>query len=415
MSRVILHLDANSFYASVECLYRPEIRSKPVSVCGDPEARHGIVLTSNQLAKKRGVKTGMAIWQARQFCPELVVVPPDYPLYIHFSRMMRQMYEQYTDRVESFGLDECWLDASASDATMDTGAALAHTLRQRVKDELGITVSVGVSDNKIFAKLGSDLKKPDAVTVIPPDGFREKIWPLPASSLLYVGPRTTKKLRDLCIYTIGDLAQAPTDVLKNRLGKNGLMLQLFANGLDTSPVMPSNVEAAIKSIGNSTTTPHDIATLDDARCVYYLLAESVGARLRENGFRSRCISISARTTDLQWGSCQEKISQPTNITSEIAQRAYTMFQERYARALPLRSVGISCGMLVPDHTPIQLDMLGDEEKRERLERLDGALDGIRRRFGNQVVQRGVVLADRAFSQINPKDDHTIHPVSFYAG
>lgn len=415
MSRVILHLDANSFYASVECLYRPEIRSRPVSVCGDPEARHGIVLTSNQLAKKSGVKTGMAIWQARQFCPELVVVPPDYALYLHFSQMIRAMCDEYSDRVESFGLDECWLDASAPDATMDTGAALAHTLRKRVKEELGITVSVGVSDNKIFAKLGSDLKKPDAVTVIPPDGFREKIWPLPASSLLYVGPRTAKKLRDLCIHTIGDLAQAPTDVLKHRLGKNGLMLQLFANGLDTSPIMPSNVEMAIKSIGNSTTTPHDIATLDDARCVYYLLAESVGARLRENGFRSRCISISARTTDLQWGSCQETISQPTNITSEIAQRAFAMFQLRYAHALPLRSVGISCGMLVPDHTPIQLDMLGNEEKRERLERLDGALDGIRRRFGNQVVQRGVVLADRAFSQINPKDDHTIHPVSFYAG
>lgn len=415
MSRVILHMDANSFYASVECLYHPEIRNKPVSVCGDPQARHGIVLTSNQLAKKRGVKTGMAIWQARQCCPELVVVPPDYALYLHFSRMLRAICDDYSDRVESYGLDENWVDASASDATMETGELLANTIRQHVQDELGITVSVGVSDNKVFAKLGSDLKKPNAVTVISPNDFREKIWPLPASSLLYVGPRTTKKLRDLCIYTIGDLAQAPTDVLKKRLGKNGLMLQLFANGLDTSPVMPSSVEMAIKSIGNSTTTPHDIATLDDARCVYYLLAESVGARLRENGFRSRCISISARTTDLRWGSCQETISQPTNITSEIAQRAFAMFERRYTHALPLRSVGISCGMLVPDHTPIQLDMLGDEEKRERLARLDGALDGIRRRFGNQVVQRGVVLADRAFSQINPKDDHTIHPVPFYAG
>ncbi len=305
--------------------------------------------------------------------------------------------------------------ASAPDATMDTGEALANTIRQRVQDELGITVSVGVSDNKIFAKLGSDLKKPDAVTVISPNDFREKIWPLPASSLLYMGPRTTKKLHDLCIQTIGDLAQAPTDVLKYRLGKTGLMLQLFANGMDTSPVMPTCVEAAIKSIGNSTTTPHDITTLDDARCVYYLLAESVGARLRENGFRSRCISISVRTTDLRWYSCQETLSQPTNITSEIAHRAYTMFENRYAYALPLRSVGISCGTLQPDNAPIQLDMLGDQARRERLEHLDQALDSIRRRFGHQVMQRGVVLADKAFSQISPKDDHTIHPVPFYAG
>lgn len=415
MSRVILHMDANSFYASVECLYRPEVRNKPVSVCGDPQARHGIVLTGNQLAKKCGVKTGMAIWQARQCCPELVVVPPDYALYLHFSHMLHAICDDYSDRVESFGLDENWLDASASEATMETGKLLADTIRQRVQDELGITVSVGVSDNKIFAKLGSDLKKPNAVTVISPNDFREKVWPLPASSLLYVGPRTTKKLHDLCIQTIGDLAQAPTDVIKYRLGKTGLMLQLFANGMDTSPVMPTCVEAAIKSIGNSTTTPHDITTLDDARCVYYLLAESVGMRLRENGFRSRCISISIRTTDLRWYSCQETLPRATNITSEIAHRAYIMFASRYAYALPLRSVGISCGSLQPDNAPIQLDMLGDEEKRERLERLDDALDGIRRRFGSQVVQRGVVLADRAFSQINPKDDHTIHPVSFYAG
>lgn len=415
MGRVILHMDANSFYASVECLYRPEARNKPLSVCGDPEARHGIVLTSNQLAKKRGVKTGMAIWQARQMCPDLMVVPPDYGLYLHFSRMMREMCQGYSERVEAFGLDENWLDVSGPDADMRTGAALAHALRQRVKAELGITVSVGVSDNKVFAKLGSDYRKPDAVTVIDPAHFREIVWPLPAGDLLFVGPRTARRLAGINIRTIGDLANAPADVIARMLGKNGVMLQLYANGLDRSPVMPTVAEAAIKSVGNSTTTPHDMETLDDARCVFYLLAESVGARLRESGLRCRCVSISVRTPELRWYSCQEALTIPTRVTTEIAERAVALFSQRYARLLPLRSVGVSCGMLVPDTAPIQLDMLGSQERRDRLEKLDDALDGIRRRFGHTVIQRGVVLTDRSVAQISPKDDHTIHPVPFYAG
>ena len=417
MGRTILHSDANSFYASVESLYHPIIRNHgfPMSVCGDPEARHGIVLASNQIAKAAGVKTGMAIWQARQVCPRLLIVPPDYPLYIHFSKMMRSIYEEYSDRVESFGLDEAWLDISNPGVTIADGEKIAHEIRKRVNDELGITVSVGVADNKIFAKLGSDMNKPDAVTVIPPDTFREKVWPLPVSDLLYVGPRTAKKLRDMNITTIGGLAQAPSYILKSKFGKNGLMLQAFANGLDSSPVMPVNVQMAIKSIGNSTTTPHDIATLDDARSVFYLLSESVGARLREHGFRSRCVSISVRTVDLISYSCQTMLPMPSNITGEIAATACMLFAERYTRFLPLRSVGVSCGSLIPDTAPIQLDMLGNQERREKLEHLDEALDSIRNRYGNRSIQRGIVLADGAFSQIDPKGDHTIHPVPFFAG
>lgn len=415
MEQIILHADANTFYASVECLYRPEIRQRPVAVCGDPEARHGIVLTANRLAKSRGVKTGMAIWQARQVCPALVVVPPDYALYIHFSRMMREIYEEYSDRVESFGLDECWIAVTNPGVTISDGERIAHEIRERVKRELGITISVGVSNNKVFAKLGSDMKKPDAVTVIHPDNFQNEIWQLPASDLLYVGPRTSKKLRDLNIVTIGDLAMAPPHVLQYKLGKNGLLLQAYANGFDTSPVMPVDVSMAIKSVGNSTTTPHDIATVEDARCVYYLLAESVGARLREHGFLSQCISISMRTTDLISQSCQKTLFRPTNITKEIAQYSCDLFLERYTRFLPLRSVGISCGSLIPDSRPVQLDMFGDQEQRERQHRVDLAIDGIRHRFGNQIIQRGNVLSDTAFAAINPKDDNTIHPVPFFAG
>lgn len=284
-----------------------------------------------------------------------------------------------------------------------------------MKAELGITVSVGVATNKIFAKLGSDMRKPDAVTVIPHKNFQELIWGLPVADLLYVGPKTTRKLMELCIYTIGDLARAPSDVLKSRLGRNGLLLQAFANGYDSAPVMPTTMESIIKSIGNSTTTPHDIATLDDARCVYWLLAESVAARLRENGFRSKCVSISIRTTDLLTFSCQQTISTPTNITNEIANLACELFERRYKRNLPLRSVGISCGSLSLDTVPVQLDMLGDQEHRDKQERLDSAVDDVRKRFGTQIIMRGVVMADSRFAQINPKDDHTIHPVPFFSG
>lgn len=412
VERIIFHVDANSFYASVECLYRPGLQGKAVAVCGDPEARHGIVLTSSVAAKRRGVKTGMAIWQARQVCPELITVPPDYPLYIHFSKLMRAIVEEYSDRVEAFGLDENWVDLSSPGRTMDDGERIAHELRQRIREDLGITVSVGVSFGKVLAKLGSDMKKPDAVTVLRREDFQERIAQLPVGDLLYVGRATTRKLADISIRTIGELACAPDEALRSRLGKNGLLIKAFALGLEDSPVRPCTVDAAIKSIGNSTTTPHDIATLEDARCVYYLLAESVAARLRDGGFRARCVSISARTTALVTTSHQCILPRPTNITSEIADAACHLFAERYANALPMRSVGLQCAMLTGPGEPLQLDMLGIQRRRDQQERMDAALDGIRKRFGHNVVQRGVVLADAAFARINPKEDHVIHPVGF---
>lgn len=415
MPRVILHADANSFYATVECLYRPECQGKPLSVCGDPEKRHGIVLASNQLAKRFGVKTGMAVWQAKQACPELVAVAPDFALYKHFSRMLRDIYEEYSDRVESFGLDECWLDLSNPGFTIEDGERKAHEIRQRVKDELGITVSVGVSDNKIFAKLGSDLKKPDAVTVVHPDHFRETIWPLPASELLYVGPKTTKKLMVYNILTIGDLANAPSGVLKYKLGKNGLMLQDYANGLDRSPVKPTTLEESIGSVGNSITPPHDIRTVEDARCIYYLLAESVGARMRDSRLTGQCVSISVRTTSLISYSCQRKLNYSTNVTSEIAGIACQLFEERFPHLLPLRSVGVSCSALSLEGAPVQMDLFGRQEHREKLHQLDCALDAIRQRYGNLSVLRGIVLAEPGIARVDPKDDHTIHPVPFFSG
>ncbi len=415
MERVILHCDANSFYASVECLYTPSIRHSPVAVCGSVEERHGIVLTKNQIAKQFGVQTGEAIWQARQKCPDLICVPPDYALYIRFSQRMRRLYEEYSDRVESFGLDEAWIDLSNPGLTIRDGERIAHEIRLRVKRELGITVSVGVSFNKVFAKLGSDMKKPDAVTVISQDSFRDMVWPLPVGDLLFVGPATRRKLADMNVRTIGDLARFDAECLRARLGKPGLMLNAYAAGLDRSPVMRADLRRAIQSVGNSATPPHDLETPADARCLYYLLAESVAARLRQEGLRARCVSISARNTELVTRSCQQMLPRATSLTGEIAQAAMRLFDGRFSDGFPYRSAGLSCSALTPDDTPVQLDFLGDEARRIKTERLESAIDGLRRRFGHQIVRRAVVLTDGQYAQINPKEEHTVHPVPFYAG
>ena len=415
MERVILHCDANAFYASVECLYTPSIRHRPVAVCGSVEECHGIVLTKNQIAKQFGVQTGEAIWQARQKCPDLICVPPDYGLYIRFSKCMRRIYEEYSDRVESFGLDEAWIDLSNPGLTIRDGERIAHEIRLRVKRELGITVSVGVSFNKIFAKLGSDMKKPDAVTVIPADSFREKVWPLPVGDLLFVGPATRRKLADMNVRTIGDLARFDAECLRGRLGKPGLVLKAYAAGLDRSPVMPADARMAIQSVGNSATPPHDLQTPADARCLCYLLAESVAARLRQEGLRARCVSLSVRSAELVTRSCQQTLPRATNLTGEIAQAAVQLFDGRFAGGFPYRSAGLSCSVLTPDDAPVQLDFLGDEARRIKTERLESAIDGLRRRFGHQIVRRAVVLADGQYAQLNPREEHTVHPVPFYAG
>ena len=415
MGRVILHCDANSYYASVECLYNPAIRDKPVAVAGSVEDRHGIILTRNPLARRYGVKTGEAIWQAKQKCPQLVCVPPDYPLYVRFSGKMRAIYEQYSPRVESFGLDEAWIDLSAPGMTLEHGARIADEIRLHIRSELGITVSVGVADNKIFAKLGSDIKKPDAVTLLSPQMYAQRVYPLPAGALLYVGPSTQRRLAQIGVTTIGDLARCDPLLLRRLFGKNGLTLSAFARGEDRSPVMPVDHRAAIKSVGNSTTPPHDLTCMDDVRCILYLLSESVAARLRESGLRARCISISARTTELVTCSRQVTLPRPTCLSGEIGRMALALFEENLRGSFPLRSMGLSCSMLTADNEPVQLDFTGDEQRRMQRETLERSIDDLRRRYGHQIVRRGVVLLDRGYAAINPVDDHKIHPVPFFAG
>jgi len=411
--RVILHADLNNFYASVECLHRPELRDKPVAVCGDPTLRHGIVLAKNYPAKSLGIKTGEVIWQARKKCPDLIVVPPDYSLYLRFARLAREIYLNYTDQIEPFGIDEAWLDVTGSVGLYGDGPQIADQIRDRIKFELGITASIGVSYNKIFAKLGSDMKKPDATTVITPDNFRQLVWPLPASDLLYVGRATKAKLSRYMIRTIGDIASTSRYFLHFLLGKWGDILWSFANGEDCSPVAPFGDEGIIKSVGNSTTTPRDLSDNDDVKLVIYVLAESVAARMREHGFKCRTVQIHVRDCDLAVFERQGKVERATNLSSDIALKAMELFTASYRWQKPLRSIGVRGTDFVTEGEAVQVSLFIDEEERKRREDLEKTVDILRRRFGHFSIQRGLMMGDRKLTNLNPKDEHVIHPVGFF--
>ena len=411
--RVILHSDCNCFYASVELLHHPELRGKPLAVGGDPEARHGIVLTADYVAKRYGVKTGMALWQAKQVCPDITFVPPRMDLYLRFSRMAHEIYEEYTDLQEPFGIDESWLDVSASANIKGDGVKIAQEISNRMKSELGITVSIGVSYNKIFAKLGSDYKKPDAITTMNRDEYQKKAWNHPVGDLLYVGKSTNNRLQKFGIRTIGDLAKTDVKLLESHLGKMGAVLWSFANGYDDSPVKMENTHAPIKSVGNSTTTPRDLETDEDVKIIIYMLAESVASRLRKNGFRCRVVEISIRDNELFSFTRQHKIDKATNITGEIAKEAYQLFKENYHWQKPIRSIGVRGADLVTDNYWEQIDLFSNQEFREKQMKVDIAVDDIRRRFGYFSIQRGLMYRDRILSGSDCESEHTVHPHGYF--
>ena len=404
-----------AFYASVEMQRHPELRDKPLAVCGSQEDRHGIVLTANYIAKPRGVKTGMAIWQARQCCPNLVVLPPDMAEYIRISKMAREIYEDYTDQVEPFGLDESWLDVTGSVGLFGSPMTIAKEISNRIKFELGITASIGVSDNTITAKLGSDYKKPDAITRIEADNYKEIVYPLPVSDLLYVGPATTRKLYSIGISTIGQLAECPVDILTHKLGKMGAVLHMFANGRDVSPVQKSDHIPNIKSVGNSATTPRDLVNDEDVHLMLYLLAESVASRMRELVSRCTVVEVYVRNIDLNSFCRQRKLQNPTCSSSEIAQVAFELFRASYHWEKPVRSIGVRGAGLVEMDSCLQLSMFQDDKKRDKWERIDATVDKLRERYGYMSVQRALMMTDPLLGKINPKDDHTVHPVGYFAG
>ncbi len=415
MDRVIFHCDLNSFYASVECLHHPEYRNVPLAVGGDVEKRHGIILAKNQLAKKAGVTTGEALWQALQKCPNLILVKPNFSHYLRFSRMVKAIYADYSDKIESFGIDEVWIDVTESLHLFGSPKDLADQIRERVKTELGVTISIGVSYNKIFAKLGSDYKKPDATTEITRDNMKTLVWPLPIEDLLYVGRATTQKLHLLGIYTIGDCANTEVSLLKRRLGKWGEVLWHFANGLDNSEVMTQNDTPLIKSIGNSTTCPRDLRNLQDVKIVTYILAESVAARLKEAHLVAGVISVGIRDIHLKGCTRQIKLNQSTHLSDDIAKVAIDLFDKHVDFSTPLRSIGIKASDLSVLELPFQLDLFTDQEAHKRALDLENTLAVIRERYGFNSVQRLMMKEDLLLSQFNPKQDHVIFPESYFKG
>lgn len=411
--RTILHSDCNGFFASVECLYNPQYRDKPVAVCGDKDKRHGIILAKNEVAKKFNVKTGEPIWQAQQKCPELVTASAHYDRYIRFSKLCREIYSDYTDNIEPFGLDEAWLDVTGSTLVCGSGEDIAQEIRHRIKNELGITVSIGVSFNKIFAKLGSDYKKPDAVTVITKENYKELVWNLKASDLLYVGRATEKRLGQLGVFTIGDLATFPLELLRQNFGKWADILYSFANGLDFSPVMKSDEIAAVKSIGNSTTAIRDLVCFDDVKIIFMVLCDSVCRRMREQGFRAKEVSISIRDTDLLTITRQFKLRRATNLTHDILDTCLELFRQNYAFNKNIRSLGVAVSGFEPESASQQPSLFTNETDIIKLEQLDQTLDTIKNRFGNFAIKPAKLMFDSTLSGFNPKEEHTVHPVGYF--
>lgn len=403
--RVILHVDMNSFYASVELLYQPQLRSYPVAVGGDVERRHGIILAKNQKAKKMGVKTGEALWEARQRCPNLVIVPPNFALYLRYSQKAREIYRDYTPYIEPFGLDEAWLDVTGAD-----GRTVATELHRRIREELGLTVSIGVSWNKIFAKLGSDMRKPDATTVIERSNYRDLVYPLPVEELLYVGSSTKRRLHKLGVRTIGELAALPPSYLCDVFGKVGAMLSRFARGEDDSRVLTQDDPGLVKSVGNSLTTPRDLVSDQDVKLLVYGLSESVAARLREQSLVARGVSLSVRDNGLGSFSVQMKLQRPSDLTLEIAEAALSLFEQSYRWQAPIRSLGVRAYDLAPQR-PYQMAFFPEEQAREARSQVDQTLDQLRGRFGYETIRRGLLLVD-PMGELDAKTDHVIAPVSF---
>ena len=390
--RVILHCDLNCFFASVELLRYPALRDVPVAVCGDPESRHGIVLAKNEAAKQLGVKTAETIWQARQKAPHLITLPPHHGLYREYSRKVNAIYGQYTDLVEPFGIDESWLDITGSMHLFGgDGKSIADQLRERLREELGLTISVGVSFNKIFAKLGSDYKKPDATTVIDRGNWQAIVWPLPVGDLLGVGRSTQKLLRQYGVETIGQLAAFPRQTLETLLGKHGTQLHDYANGLENSPVRPQHEAEPVKSVGNGTTFPRNLTRWEEVRSGLAVLSDSVAGRLRRQGLYCGGVALTIRNAQFRQFSRQVRLDAPTHLQKDIYQTALALARQSWHAPDPIRALTVTALYLTDSADSFQqLDLLDGAaaQREEKQERLEQAMDAIRGKYGKGAISFG---------------------------
>ena len=414
MGRYILHCDLNNFYASVESLYDPDVRNRALVVVGDEEKRHGIVLAKNYIAKDYGVKTGDTVWEARQKCGDVVCKPARFDLYLQVSKIVKTIYREYSSRVESFGIDEAWIDVSHLASNDYEAVKIADNIRSRIIAEVGLTISVGVSFNKVFAKLGSDIKKPNATTLISVDNYKEVVWRLPVSDLLYVGRATDKKFEKVNIRTIGDLATASRKYLKTTLGKVGEELWKFANGLDMSEVERVGDGEKIKSFGNSTTCPIDLTCNAQVKSIIYMLAESVAERMTKKGYYGSTVSLWVKDTSLMSFERQARLNSPTNVSSDIGGLAYKLFLDNYTWGLDVRAVGVRIGGLTDGK--IQYDIFSSVESLEKNQKLERTIENLRGRFGYNIIRRGNIMLSEDLSVLNPHSEtHIIHPVGFFKG
>ena len=389
--RIVLHCDLNNFFASVECYLDPSLKEKNVAVCGSVEERHGIVLAKNESAKSYGVKTGEAIWEAKLKCPDLVCVSPHYDKYVEFSRKVKSIYDEYTDMVEPFGIDECWLDITGSTTLFGDKMKIAEELRERIKTEIGLTISVGISFNKIFAKLASDIKKPDAVTLIEKKDIETKVWKMPCNDLFGVGRQTSKQFKTLGIKTIGDIANTPEEIMKRIFGKNGITLRNYANGIDFSPVLRETEVPPVKSVSRGITCKRDLYSYEEISPIVISLSEKVSHSLRKNGFLATTVRVAVKDNHLNIKEFQKKIKTPARAADVLYKNAMELINSNYFFHLPVRAVTVFAGDLVADKACYQLCLDENYEQLEKLEKLDTQVDLLREKFGSAIIVRASSL------------------------
>lgn len=394
MDRIILHCDINSFFASVELLDHPELRDMPVAVSGDPELRHGIILAKNQAAKACGVVTAETVWQARRKCPDLVLLPPQHEKYREFSRRLNRLYQEYTDMVEPFSIDESWLDVTASRTLFGSGTQIADRIRHRVREELGITLSAGVSYNKIFAKMGSEYRKPDATTEITRSNYQQLLWPMPVNEMFFVGFATAERLKAADIHTIGDLALADTRMLERLLGKQGPLLRSYARGEDDSPVRRYDQRNKIKSVGNGITFRRNLTGEDDILTALTRLSDTVAGRLRKYQLKAGGVKVDIKDTQLKTISRQTQLTRPTNLSDELRRTAMELIRSFWPSQKPIRLITLTAISLCDETGEEQLSLFREENAaREKTESVERTMDAIRSRFGDSAIGFGQIIGN----------------------
>lgn len=417
MKRFIVHSDINHCYAQLEEMRDPALRHVPMAVGGSQEKRHGIILAKNDLAKKYGIKTGEPLTDAIKKCPDLRIIHPDYEAYMYYTEKIKDVYRQYSDRVESFGLDEAWIDLTGTSRLFGDPVALAKKIQREVFERYGIKVSMGLSWNKVFAKLGSDMDKNMGFTLITPQNYRELVWPLAAGELIMVGRRTEYKLNTMGIFTIGDLATYDGVLLAKRLGKMGGLLWKNAQGRDTSPVEKTGMIIPEKSIGNSRTLIKDVTTWEELHDVLRVLSESVACRLRAAGKKCQVVSVSLRGSDLRWyGSRQKRLPQPTDLAEDILQQVWALVKDMPLDKISFRSAGIHTSDLVQDCGLDQPTLFEDPDQRQKERRLETVLAEIRSRYGYDSCRMVSMKRAGPVADFDPLGRlHRVHPVGYLKG